>query len=75
MDDIFDQHSWIKILFYTFKDFIEPETNDEEDISEQEGLEPPMLDETWGLKNTSHHTKSEQFSSFSKIIQGTVLLV
>ena len=73
MDDIFDQHSWIKRLFFTFKDFIEPETNDEDDISEQEGLEPPMLDETWGLKDKIYQTKTENFDYFSKMIQGTVL--
>ena len=75
MDDILDQHSWIQRLFHTFKDFIEPENDDEDDIFEQEGLEPPMLDETWGLKNKIHQSKSEQFNSFSKIIQGTMLQV
>merc|ERR1712141_869490 len=46
-----DEHSWISTIYNEFNGNNGSENNTDEDFNEIEGLEPPMLDETWGLKD------------------------
>ena len=43
-----DEGSWINQLYNQFSGRLEPTDDTFENV---EGLEPPMLDETWGLKD------------------------
>ena len=45
-----DEHSWISTIYNEFNGN-GAENDIDEDFNEIEGLEPPMLDETWGLKD------------------------
>ena len=47
-----DEHSWISTIYNEFNGN-GAENDIDEDFNEIEGLEPPMLDETWGLKDSS----------------------
>ena len=46
-----DEHSWISTIYNEFNG--NGAENTDEDFNEIEGLEPPMLDETWGLKDNT----------------------
>ena len=43
-----DENSWISQIFYKYGHAI---FDINEDLKSMEGLEPPMLDETWSLEN------------------------
>ena len=63
-----DEHSWINQIYNKFSDAA---IENPDDFEEEDGLEPPMLTETWGLKaeegseenevRTKRNTKDEEF--------------
>ena len=63
-----DEHSWINQIYNKFSDAA---IEDPDDFEDEDGLEPPMLTETWGLKEgektdenevrTKRNTKDEEF--------------
>ena len=63
-----DEHSWINQIYNKFSDAA---IENPDDFEEEDGLEPPMLTETWGLKDeegseenevrTKRNTKDEEF--------------
>ena len=58
-----DEHSWINQIYNKFSDAA---IENPDDFEEEDGLEPPMLTETWGLKDenevrTKRNTKDEAF--------------
>ena len=77
-----DEHSWISTIYNEFNGN-GAENDIEEDFNEIEGLEPPMLDETWGLKDSSSvdenatkpiPKKKLQDQEFAKFAEGKYLL-
>ena len=62
-----DENSWINKIYDKFNDNSE---NDEE-VKNVEGLEPPMLDETWGLRDgDENRTKRSIEGEFQNEIEG-----
>ena len=57
---------WVYSIFYKYgNDVLDIDDN----FTEIEGLEPPMLDETWGLKNNKNSKPNFIDESFAKTIQ------
>ena len=50
-----DENSWISQIFQKYGHAI---FDINEDLKSMEGLEPPMLDETWGLENVEANKAS-----------------
>ena len=77
-----DEHSWISTIYNEFNGNNGSENTDE-DFNEIEGLEPPMLDETWGLKDDLDENvtkpipkkkiQDQEFAKFAEGIFNTVL--
>ena len=65
-----DEDSWINKLYNEFKP---GEGGQDESFDDQDGLEPPMLDETWGIREEDTndkdvkkkmHSKDEEFKKY-----------
>ena len=78
-----DEHSWISTIYNEFNGN-GAENDIDEDFNEIEGLEPPMLDETWGLKDSSSvdenatkpiPKKKLQDQEFAKFAEGKYYIV
>ena len=51
-----DENSWINQIYNKLSDAA---NENPDDYEESDGLEPPMLDETWGLKDGDEATENE----------------
>lgn len=60
-----DDNSWIGQLYQQFSSNfgIDGSKLDDDDIGDKEGLEPPILDETWGLEDIHKLHESEEENS------------
>ena len=57
-----DDNSWIGQLYQQFSSNIGIDGSkiDDDDIGDKDGLEPPILDETWGLEDIHNLHESEE---------------
>ena len=57
-----DDNSWIGQLYQQFSSNIGIDGSkiDDDDIGDKDGLEPPILDETWGLEDIHKLHESEE---------------
>ena len=60
-----DDNSWIGQLYQQFSNNfgMDGSVIDDEEIGDKEGLEPPILDETWGLEDI-HKLHETEFGKF-----------
>ena len=74
-----DENSWINQIYNKFSDAA---IENPEEYEETDGLEPPMLDETWGLKDGEDETetsneirtkRSSKDEQFRKDLEGNKL--
>lgn len=65
-----DENSWINQIYDKFNDGSTP--SDSSFAKNVEGLEPPMLDETWGLEDGDSKTREKRSAmvQFQKEVQG-----
>ena len=63
-----DDNTWIGQLYQQFSNSlgIDGSSIDDKDLGSQEGLEPPILDETWGLEDIHklHEDEDGKFGNF-----------
>ena len=67
-----DEPSWIQKIFYKYREYVNP-FEDDEVVLELDGLEPPMLDETWGIRyetNDAHTNFAVVDNSFGNQLKG-----
>ena len=61
-----DDNTWIGQLYQQFSNSlgIDGSSIDDKDLGSQEGLEPPILDETWGLEDIHKLHEDGKFGNF-----------